>query len=49
MHSIFTKVQAGLFQYEILPYIEHPKEILVLRCLNKLHYKVMKKRSGGIV
>ena len=36
--SIFTKVKSGLFQYEILPFIEHPKDILVLRCVNKDHY-----------
>ena len=49
VHSIFTKVQAGLFQYEILPYIAHPRDILVLKCLNKVHSELIKARSGGIV
>ena len=49
VHSIFTKVQAGLFQEGILPYIENPKDILVLKCVNKKHFEVLKKRSGDIL
>ena len=49
VHSIFTKVQAGLFQEEILPYIENPRDIIALKCVNKKHYEVIKRRSGDIV
>ena len=37
--SLFTRIPAGVFRYELLPFFEHPKELLVLFCVNRHHWK----------
>ena len=38
-----------VFQYELLPFFEHPRELLVLRCVNGRHAEVFFQRSKGII
>ena len=33
--TFFTRMPAGLFRYELLPYIAHPKDLLVLMCTDR--------------
>ena len=43
--SLFTRIPAGVFRYELLPFFEHPKELLVLFCVNRHHWKKFNDRS----
>ena len=47
--SIFTRMPANLFRYEVLPYLAHPREVAVLRCLDRQHSNMIHNRSQGIV
>ena len=35
--SIYTRIPDGIFSHDLLPFLEHPKELLVLRCINGVH------------
>ena len=47
--SVFTRMPANLFRYEVLPYIAHPREVGVLRCLDRQHFSMINNRSQGIL
>ena len=47
--SVFTRIPNGVFQYELLPFFSHPKELIVLRCINRHHYENFNERSEGII
>ena len=46
--SIYTKMSANLFKYELIPFLTHPRELLVLGCVNRHHAEVMGKRASGL-
>ena len=47
--SFLTRIPNMVFQYELLPFFEHPRELLVLRCVNGRHAEVFFQRSKGII
>lgn len=47
--SIFTRMPANLFRYEVLPCLAHPRQVAVLRCLDREHSSMINDRSEGIV
>ena len=43
--SFLTRIPAGVYRYELLPFFKHPKDLLVLNCLNRHHSQNFIKRS----
>ena len=47
--SIFTRIPANLFRYEVLPFIAHPREIAVIKCVDIQHFMMIKNCSSAII
>lgn len=47
--SIFTRIQPNLFRFEVLPFLSHPREVAVLRCVDRQHSSMMNDRAQGII
>ena len=46
---MFTKIPQGIFQFEIVPFFDNPKDLLVLKCIDKAHRDLFPKRADAIV
>ena len=46
---MFTKIPQGIFQFEIVPFFDNPKDLLVLKCIDKAHRDLFPKQADAIV
>ena len=46
---MFTKIPQGIFQFEIVPYFDNPKDLLVIKCIDRAHRDLFPKRADAIV
>ena len=44
-----TKIPQGVFQFEFIPFFENPKDLLVLKCIDKESQNIFPKRADAIL
>ena len=37
---MFKRIPANVFRYDILPFVDDPKTVIVLQCVDKMHYNL---------